>query len=126
MSPQLAAHRFACSFLLGAALGVWYGFLRPLRKRHRSFSDLLFLGPLYWAWVYLSFAICRGDIRVGYFFGLLSGVVCWELTAGWCLRPVFSGIWKGLSRIWEKILLPAKKFRILQKFCLHLGKNGLQ
>ena len=42
-APALAAHRFVCCCLLGAALGVYYEFLRPLRPRYTLAADALFL-----------------------------------------------------------------------------------
>ena len=96
-APDLAARRFALSCLLGCVLGVIYGFLRPLRRRFPVLGDLLFLPAVFWLWLEVSFRICRGDLRLGYSFGLAAGCFLWEATAGRLLRPVFEGIWKGLE-----------------------------
>ena len=126
MTPETAGFRLLCSCLLGGALGLYYGFLRPLRRRHQGLADGLFLLGAVWVWLYQSFGICGGDLRLGYFLGLLAGGLLWERTAGRVLRPVFSGFWGGLAKAGRLAVLPLKNFRILQKFCLHLGKNGLQ
>ena len=108
--PALDAARFLYACLLGGGLGLYYGFLRPLRPRHTVLSDLLFLPAVGWAWLYLGFAICRGDIRLGYCSGLFIGALLWEQTAGRCLRPVFFGFWGVVSRIWGKFSSLPKKF----------------
>ena len=64
-APALAAHRFLCCCLLGAALGVYYEFLRPLRPRHTFAADVLFLAGGAWGWLLMSVRVCRGDLRLG-------------------------------------------------------------
>ena len=98
MTPAAASYRFLCAFLLGAVLGVYYGFLRPLRPKRTLLADLLFSLGCLLLWLRHSFALCRGDIRVGYFFAFFAGGVSWELTAGRCLRPLFSAFWKWTRR----------------------------
>ena len=78
--PALAAWRFGVACLYGIGLGGVYGFLRPVRPR--SFADALFVAAMFYAWLQLSFAICRGDIRLGYTAGLFVGMAAWELTLG--------------------------------------------
>lgn len=107
--PALDGWRFFCACKIGLALGLFYGFLRPLRPRHPLMSDLLFLPVMGYAWLYLSFAICRGDIRLGYCAGLFLGAAVWEMTVGRLLRPVFQGFWKVISRIWTGIWRPFQK-----------------
>ena len=51
MTPAVAAYRMACALALGAALGLIYGFLRPLRPRHTLLSDGIFLAVTAWAWI---------------------------------------------------------------------------
>lgn len=108
--PALDGWRFLWACGIGAILGAWYGFLRPLRPRHTVLSDLLFLPALVYGWLYLSFAICRGDIRLGYTLGLLVGGCIWEWTAGRWLRPVEQGFWRLISRIWNEFWGVFKKF----------------
>jgi len=108
--PALDGWRYLWGCGIGVLLGIWYGFLRPLRPRHTALSDLLFLPALIYAWLYLSFAICRGDIRLGYTMGLLTGAFCWEMTVGRWLRPVFQGFWRLFSIIWNGFWGVFKKF----------------
>jgi hypothetical protein len=108
-APEQAAFRFGCACLLGAALGVLYGFLRPLRIRRTFFADFLFVTGLVYAWLYLSFAVCRGDLRLGYTAGLFLGCFLWELTLGKLLRPVFFGFWRIVGKVLGAITLPVRK-----------------
>ena len=116
--PALDGWRFLWACGIGAILGVWYGFLRPLRPRHTVLSDLLFLPALVYGWLYLSFAICRGDIRLGYTFGLLVGALLWEWTAGRWLRPAVQGFWRLISKIWHGFL------GIFEKIFKNIRKNA--
>ena len=77
MTPRIAAHRLLLGLALGAALGLWYGFLRPLRRRHSVTGDGLFLLGAAWCWLYLGFALCGGDLRLGYFLALGMGALGW-------------------------------------------------
>ena len=109
MTPDTAAYRFLCCLVLGAALGLFYGFLRPLRPKYTTLSDLLFLPVMGWVWLVSAFAVCRGDIRMGCNLGLLAGALLWEWTVGMWLRPVFFEIWKRFGAISRFFLRPAKK-----------------
>ena len=108
-SPQTAALRFVCAWLAGMVLGLYYGFLRPLGARHRTLADALFLAGVIPVWLLHSFAICRGDIRIGQTAGLGLGFLLWELTASRPLRPVFSEFWRVFLYPWKKILFFCKK-----------------
>ncbi|MFR2041801.1 MAG: hypothetical protein ACLS4A_02325 [Oscillospiraceae bacterium] len=57
--------------------------------------------------------------------GCWRGIV-WDLAFGSLIAPIFSGFWKFVRAILGFALLPAKNFPNLQKFYLHLRKNGLQ
>lgn len=109
-TPAQAFYRFAIALGLGCLLGVYYGFLRPLRPRLTALSDLLFLPAAGWAWLYLSFAVCQGDLRFGYTLGLICGVVLWEATIGRLLRPVFTVFWHTIRKIFAFFLYPFKIF----------------
>lgn len=113
--PALDGWRFLCACLIGLPLGLCYGFLRPLRSRHPFLADLLFLPAMGYAWLYLGFAICRGDLRLGYCLGLFLGAVFWELTIGQLLKPVFRGFWRIVSRIFRGF------FNIFKKFFKKIG-----
>ena len=108
-APLTAAGRFAMALLLGAGLGLYYGFLRPLRRKHVHLADMLFLPGMVVAWLYLSFAVCRGDLRLAYTAGLLVGAIVWECTLGQLLRPVFFGLWRLLKTLAGLILWPFGK-----------------
>ena len=102
------------------ALGAAKAALRRAEQRQmllRVFSlveekgaDLLLLAGMVPVWLYFMFGICQADLRVGGFFGLGLGAVGWEATAGWWLRPLFSGFWRLVARIFGFFLLPFKKF----------------
>ncbi len=129
-APALAAHRFVCCCLLGAALGVYYEFLRPLRPRHTLAADALFLTGCVWVWLIMSFRVYRGDLRLGYSAGLLAGGIVWDLAFGSLIAPIFSGFWKFVRAILGFALLPAKKiFRICKNFiciCEKMGYNKVE
>ena len=116
------------AILLGAVLGLFYGFLRPIRPRW--LADLIFLAGLLGIWIYLCFGLCGADPRFGYTVTLLGGCLAWEVLFGKLLKPLFSAFWKGIFRILSLFLLPfkknAKNQRICENFSLQPGKNGLQ
>ena len=122
-APALAAHRFVCCCLLGAALGVYYEFLRPLRPRHTLAADALFLTGCVWAWLIMSFRVCRGDLRLGYSVGLLAGGIVWDLAFGSLIAPIFSGFWKFVRAILGFAVLPAKKFSEFAKILFASAKK---
>ncbi len=124
-APQIAARRFGMALLLGAAVGLYYGFLRPLRRRHPHIGDLLFAPGAITAWLYLSFGICLGDIRMAYTLGLFLGAVLWESTCGRLLQPVFRLFWRVLHRIFAMVFLPLTKiFQKTGKFVKFLIASG--
>ena len=110
MTPAIAFWRLGCSLLLGGGLGLLYSFLRPLGNRHRILADVVFSLGAIWVWIYLSFAVCRGDIRIVYLFCMIGGILLWEITFGQWLRPVFSGIWRLFGGLFRFFLTPWKKF----------------
>ena len=113
-TPATDIRRFLLACLLGLGLGIWYGALRPLRRRHPYAADLLFLFALFPAWLYLGFAVCHGDLRLGYTAGLFLGCILEELTVGILLRPYFSILWQLECRIFSVFTLPIKNFFV---FC---------
>ena len=123
MTPATAAYRLAVSVLLGAALGLGYGFLRPLRRRAAWISDTLFLLVALWVWVYFSFGVCGGDLRLGYLIGMAAGGMAWEGTFGVPLRPVFSGFWKKVCWVMALPVLPVKKFTQIAKILFASGEK---
>ena len=129
-APAVAAARFCMAGAVGAGLGCFYGFLRPLRKKSCWLPDLIFVIAAFMGWVYVGFGICRGDLRIAYYAGMALGGFGWEMTAGRLLRPVFFGFWKGIGKILGLFLLPVKKYLLFtensQKKYWQSAENGLQ
>jgi hypothetical protein len=124
-TPSTDLYRFLSGCLLGICLGLWYGFLRPFRQKHPYWADFLFLVALFPVWLYHSFAICRGDLRIGYAAGLFIGCLLEEVTLGFLLRPVFSIFWRILARILSILTFPVKKFfKICGKIVIFLFATG--
>lgn len=109
MTPAVHGYRLLMGCLLGAVLGLWYGFLRPLRKIW--LKDLLFVIAGGWLWLILAFAVCRGDLRLGYVVGMGLCCIVWERTMGQNLIPFFAGIWD----VFGAIFIPLKKFLVFLK-----------
>ena len=126
--PALDGWRFLWACGIGLILGMYYGFLRPLRPKRTLLSDALFMPALFFGWLYLGFAICRGDLRLGYCIGLLLGAVVWELTVGRLLQPVFRGFWQLVSKIFRSFLnifrKILKKIRKKSKILFALWKKS--
>ena len=117
-APETALVRLAWAVGLGLGLGFVYGFLRPLRQKVCWPADLLFMVVVFQAWIYLSFGICRGDIRMGATAAMGLGIVTWEMSVGKLLRRPFSLFWSGIGRVIRVIFLPlAKIFQIIRKIC---------
>lgn len=110
MTPAESIRHFSVAALMGLGLGLYYGFLRPVRVKHPHWGDLCFLAGLYWAWLWLNFAVCHGDIRLGCNAGLIVGIFLCELTLGRLLRPVFQFFWAGVSKFFGFIFAPFKIF----------------
>ena len=108
-APASAALRFIFGLLTGAALGFCYDFLRPLRKVCPHFSDFLFVLAAFYLWLFLSFRLCRADIRIPYLIAMGAGAALWEITLGRLFRPLFALFWGLLGKIWYFFLLPFKK-----------------
>jgi hypothetical protein len=109
-APAVAAARFCGAAAVGAGLGLFYGFLRPLRQKSNWFADLIFMIATFFGWVYVGFGICGGDLRLVYLGGMALGGFLWECTAGRLLRPVFSFFWKWVARIFGGLLYPVRFF----------------
>lgn len=118
--PLVGAMRFGWGLLIGAGLGLVYGFLRPLRRRHCIVPDLIFLLIAFYGWLVLSFGICRGDIRLGTTVALPVGMLLWEWTVGRLLRPVFFLFWKVIMLPFRKIIEIFRK--IIKKVFAYIKK----
>ena len=109
--PAFAARALLIALGMGAVLGGFYGFLRPLRPRLTALADLLFVGLTFWVWLVHTFAICGGDSRPVCLLAMAAGAASWELTLGRLLRPAFSLFWKGIGWPVKKIRIIFYKFR---------------
>jgi len=95
-APGIAAARFLWGVVLGLGLGLLYGFLRPLRRRH--LADALFLIGAFPVWLYFCFGVCRGGFHLGYLSGLFIGGILFHCTLGRLLQPVWKGFWGMIGR----------------------------
>jgi len=126
-APALVAQRFGLAFVIGIALGVYYSFLRPLRPKHTTLSDFLFVLGAGYGWLYLGFAVCRGDLRLSYTAVLALGIIVWEITLGRALRGVFAYFWNLVGCFFGFLLYPCKIFfkkcLVFVKFLLATAKK---
>ena len=123
--PAEAAHRLLWALAVGAYLGLCYDFLRPLRRRHHAPADLIFVTVALMAWVWYSFKICRGDIRLGGTVTLGLGILLWMGTLSMVVRKVFYWFWFTFFQILSVLTLPfAKIFKIIAKFIKKVFASG--
>lgn len=118
--PAEAALRFLWGLAVGAILGVYYDFLRPLRRRHHAPADLLFVLAAFIAWVWYSFQICAGDIRLGGTASLGLGMILWLGTVSLVVRKAFYWFWLVIFQILSVLTLPFAK--IFKKIWLFVKK----
>ena len=120
ISPEAALERLLWAALYGACLGLVYEFLRPLRPKSTTLADSIFILCTGWLWLHLSFAICRGDLRVGYWAGLALGFFLCRISAGRLLRPVFYAFWTFLGQL---LSLPVRVIRkIFEEIAVFIKK----
>lgn len=109
-APARAAADFLLACGVGAMLGAFYGFLRPLRPRLQSLCDGIFVLAAFLAWVYTGFGIFGGQLGLLPCCALVAGALAWEFTMGALLRRFF-------SMFWHLFLLPfGFIFRFFRKF----------
>lgn len=118
--PGEAALRLLWGLALGAVMGLCYDFLRPLRRKHNAPADLVFVLTALYLWVYYSFRVCRGDIRLGGTAALGIGCLLWMNTAGRVVRKGFSLFWLVIFRIFSLFYRPFVK--IFKKICGFIKK----
>ena len=115
-APAVAAGRFLAACAVGAAVGLVYGFGRPLRPRWTHLWDALTVVAALFGWIYVGFGLCAGQIHFGITLGIFLGAVAWEMTVGRLLRPVFRGFWFVVRKILGFFLAPVENFfSFLQK-----------
>ena len=112
--PAAAALRFLMGTAFGVGLGILWDLLKPLARRHPLVCDLLFAPVLFWAWLEHGFAVCQGDLRLGYTAALGIGWAVWEMTLGRLLTKLVAGLWDFCGRLLRRIGRPFIK--ILKKF----------
>lgn len=101
MNPAESIVYLGWALGIGAVLGLCYGFLRPVRPRW--LGDAVFVGCAFYGFLYLGFAVCRGDIRFGYTVGLFLAAVALDQTLGKVLRKPFYEFWRIISEnFWKK------------------------
>ena len=123
--PAQAALRFLWGLAVGAILGVCYDFLRPLRRRHHAPADTVFVLAAFLAWVWYSFQICAGDIRLGGTASLGLGMLLWLGTLSGVFRKVFYWFWLVIFQILSVFTLPfAKIFQKIQLFAKKVFAYG--
>ena len=86
MAPEIAARWLLSALAVGAALGLLYGFLRPLRPKFTTAADLMFVLAAFCGWAYVGFGVCGGDLRFGCTAAMAAGGFGWELWPGRLLR----------------------------------------
>ncbi len=125
--PAEAALRVLWGLAVGAVLGVCYDFLRPLRRRHHAPADAVFALTALIAWVWHSFKICGGDIRLGATAALGLGMLLWLGTVSMVVRKAFYWFWLVIFQILTVLTLPFLKFfekiRIFSKKVFAYGKK---
>lgn len=112
-APQIAFRRFLTGLVLGCALGLIYGFLRPARQKKAFWADLLFGGLAVWVYAHYGFAVCRGDLRMGYFVAPIASAFLWDRSVGRWLAPIFRKLWQFfaiIGRPLEKIFIKGRDF----------------
>ena len=107
--PAVAAHRILWALAVGAFLGLCYDFLRPLRRRHHGPMDFVFVQIALVTWVWYSFKICLGDIRMGGTVALGLGFVLWLGTASMVVRRLFYWFWLVIFRVLQGFAYPFVK-----------------
>ena len=125
--PSDAALRVLWGLWVGAFLGLCYDFLRPLRRRYNAPADAVFVVIALMAWVWYSFQICLGDIRLGGTASLGLGMLLWMGTVSLGVRKVFYWFWLVIFRIFSVFFFPFaiifKKSMVFTKKVFAYGKK---
>lgn len=93
MSPGLVWHRLLGCILAGMLVGPAACALRPLHRIRPVLTELLTSLAVGVCWLWTSFGLCRGDLRMGYFFGMIAGWLLWEWLFGTAATAVFRRFW---------------------------------
>ena len=98
-APAEAGIRVLWALGVGCFLGLCYDFLRPLRSRHHSPADGVFVLIALLSWIWYNFKICSGDIRLGGTACLGLGMLLWLGTLSMPVRRAFYWFWLAIFRI---------------------------
>ena len=125
--PAVAVLRVVWGLAVGAILGICYDFLRPLRRRYNTPADVIFSLAALYGWIWYSFRICDGDIRMGGTLSLGIGILLWLCTGSFVCRKVFYWFWLVIFQILSVLFLPFRKtfkiFRLFLKKVFAYGKK---
>ncbi len=124
MSPAIAAGRFIVSLAMGVGLGAFYSLLRPIRPNW--LRDLGFVAGAFYSWLYLCFAVCRGDFHIGYCVGLGLGGLAWMLTLGKFLQPYIAFLGEKCRKLLSLPVKFLRKCKIFIKTSWQERKKRLQ
>ena len=113
MNPALVFSRMAGCFLTGVLLGPGVDVLRPLRRRLPRLSQLLIAGLFFAAWLFSGFALCRSDLRLGYYLSMMAGFGVWERCFGTAVAGFAGGLWHIAAKVLK--FFP-KIFRLFKKY----------
>lgn len=126
-APGEALSRILWGLAVGAMLGLCYDFLRPLRRRRNTPSDLIFVLVALYGWIWYSFRICVGDIRMGGTAALGIGMLLWLGTASMVFRRAFYWFWLVIFKIIRFLTHPFakifEKIRLFSKKVFAYGKK---
>ena len=73
MTPALVWRQLWGCFLTGVLLGPAVDLFRPAHRRFPVMAQLLIALEVSAAWVFVSFGLCRGDLRLGWDLALAAG-----------------------------------------------------
>ena len=93
MTPEVVWQRLAGCFLEGVLLGAAADVFRPLHRRFPRLCELLIGLELLFAWLHSSFALCQGELRLGFYLALLLGALLWALLFGAVTGALWSSFW---------------------------------
>ena len=112
MNPALVWSRIAGCFLTGVLLGPAADALRPLHRRFPRLVQLFLSAGLFTAWLWTGFALCRSDLRLGYYLAMLAGFFLWERLFSRSVVALFAKFWH----------IAAKPLRVCLKFFRNFEK----
>ena len=120
MTPQTMGLWALECFALGAAAAAAGDFLYPVQGRFRVLTDGVMSLWLVWIWLQISFGVCGGNIRLGFWLCAGLGAAAWTGTVSPRLRRLNGRLFalaEGRIRkimgkmkiVWKKIKKYAKK-----------------